>query len=120
VERAAAPAEFDTFELVLLHAAPNRPSLPPDVVADIQSRHLGYLERMRREGHLLVAGPFSDQEDEKLRGMCLYHTGSLEATLRLASADPAVVEGRIEVSVMRWLTPRGRLAFGSTAGPAAP
>ena len=44
---------------------------------------------MTEQGHLVLAGPFSDQPDETLRGFCLYRT-DLEETRRLAEADPSV------------------------------
>ena len=64
---------------------------------------------MREQGHLLLAGPFSDQADETLRGFCLYRT-SVEETRRLAESDPSVRAGRMAVDVMGWWTARGALA----------
>jgi hypothetical protein len=29
---------------------------------------------MRHAGHLVLAGPFSDQPDDSLRGLCIYRT----------------------------------------------
>jgi hypothetical protein len=42
-------------------------------------------------GYLLVAGPVIEQPDPRLRGMCIYRTGSVERARELASADPAVI-----------------------------
>ena len=67
---------------------------------------------------LLVAGPFSDQRDETLRGLCLYRTG-LDETRRLAEQDPSVQARRLAVDVMTLWTPKGALAF-PLAGRAAP
>jgi uncharacterized protein YciI len=66
---------------------------------------------MAREGHMVAAGPFGDQEDERLRGLALYRVGSIEEARRLAEADPAVEAGRLEVEVMTWYTQKGALAF---------
>ena len=63
-----------------------------------------------QQGHLVVAGPFSDQPDETLRGFCLYRT-DLEETRRLAESDPSVQAGRMAVDVMGWWTKRGSLPF---------
>ncbi|MGD0851941.1 MAG: hypothetical protein ABSA07_01120 [Acidimicrobiales bacterium] len=38
--------------------------------------------------------------------MTIYQTGSLERTRELATSDPAVVAGRLEVDVMYFYCPR--------------
>lgn len=109
--QAPAPMEFDTYQLVLLVRPAERAELPPERVQEIQAAHIGHLGRMAREGHLVAAGPFGDQEDERLRGLALYRVGSVEEARRLAEADPAVQAGRLEVEVMTWYTEKGALAF---------
>jgi hypothetical protein len=68
---------------------------------------------MRVAGHLLVAGPVVEQPDPRLRGMCLYRTGSTERARELASADPAVRAGQLEIEAMRWLTRPNALRVGN-------
>lgn len=75
----------------------------------LQELHLAHLGVLTKTGDILVAGPFDEQNDLTLRGMCIYHTGSLERTRNLATSDPAVVAGRIEVDVMYFYCPRGQL-----------
>jgi uncharacterized protein YciI len=65
---------------------------------------------MREQGHLLVAGPFRDQDDDTFRGMCLYALPLAEAR-SLAESDPAVRAGRMRVEALTWLTQKGALAF---------
>jgi hypothetical protein len=57
---------------------------------------------------LLLAGPFADQPDESLRGLCVFTT-SIAETRALMSEDPAVVAGRLVADVMSWWTLRGSL-----------
>lgn len=109
--QAAPPMEFDTYQLVLLKRPAEPTEYPPERAQEIQAAHLGHLTRMAREGHLVAAGPFGDQEDESLRGLALYRVGSLEEARRLAEQDPAVQAGRLEVEVMTWYTQKGALAF---------
>lgn len=111
VSEEAAPMEFETYQLVLLKRPAEREDLPEARVQEIQAAHLGHLTRMAREGHMVVAGPFRDQEDERLRGLCLYRVGSVDEARRLAEQDPAVQAGRLEVEVMTWYTQKGALAF---------
>lgn len=110
-DRAQPPMELETYELVLLKRPANPKEYPPERAQEIQAAHLGHLTRMAREGHLVVAGPFGDQEDETLRGLALYRVGSVEEARRLAEQDPAVQAGRLEVEVMTWYTQKGALAF---------
>lgn len=109
--QAAPPMELDTYQLVLLMRPAERTELPPERVQEIQAAHMGHLTRMAEEGHLVVAGPFGDQYDERFRGLALYRVGSVEEARRLAEADPAVQAGRLEVEVMTWYTEKGALAF---------
>ena len=110
-QEAPAPMEFESYQLVLLKRPAERPEYPQEKLQEIQAGHLAHLGRMAMEGHLVAAGPFGDQEDERLRGLALYRVGSVEEARRLAEADPAVAAGRLEVEIMTWYTEKGALAF---------
>ena len=114
-----APFVFEQYQLVLLKRPAERAELPDEQVADIQRRHIAHLEAMAAAGHLLIAGPFSDQEDETLRGMALYQVGGVEEARRLAAADPAVVAGRLEVEVLTWHVGAGYMVFPKRPATAA-
>ena len=101
--------ELDGYSFVLLKRGPRAHEFSDEELEQLQAQHLGHLDAMREQGHLLLAGPFSDQEDESLRGFCLYRT-SVEETRRLAESDPSVRAGRMAVDVMGWWTGRGALA----------
>lgn len=107
----AAPMEFDTYQLVLLKRPAAPTEMPDEEIQRIQAAHLAHMTRMAKEGKLVTAGPFGDQEDESLRGLALYRVGSIEEARRLAEADPAVQAGRLEVEVLTWYTEKGSLAF---------
>jgi uncharacterized protein len=103
------PFEFDRFELVLLRRPTSPATLPDDELEQIQRRHLEHLSEMHAAEHLVVAGPLGEQPDETLRGLCLYATGSIDETRALASRDPAVTAGRLEVEVMYVYLERGAI-----------
>jgi uncharacterized protein YciI len=105
------PEQFDEYELIILVRASHPPELSEEASEILQRQHLGYLNAMRDAGYLKVAGPFSDQPDEKWRGLCLYHVGSLEEAVRLASQDPAVRAGYLSLSAMKWFCERGAVTF---------
>jgi uncharacterized protein YciI len=101
--------ELDGYSFVLLKRGPRAFEYSDEELDRLQEQHLAHLDAMKEQGHLLVAGPFSDQPDETLRGFCLYRT-SVEETRRLAESDPSVQAGRMAVDVMGWWTKRGALA----------
>ena len=105
------PAEFDCYQLVLLRRPADAPDLDGPAAERLQALHLGHLAAMKEAGFLKVSGPLDDQPDESWRGICLYQTGSLEESRRVAGLDPAVRAGRLGVEVMTWLTPKGALRF---------
>ncbi|MGH2678797.1 MAG: YciI family protein [Actinomycetota bacterium] len=97
---------LDSVRLVLLRRGPRADEFTEEELDALQERHVAYLDDMRRRGHMAAAGPFSDQPDETLRGICLYVT-DLEETRRLAEGDPSVRAGRLSVDVLKWSFLRG-------------
>ena len=67
----AIPVNLDSVTLVLLRRGPRPAEFTEEELDDLQDRHLAYLDEMRRRGHMAAAGPFSDQLDPSLRGICL-------------------------------------------------
>jgi uncharacterized protein len=102
--------ELDGYSFVLLRRGPRALEYSDEELDRLQEQHLAHLDAMKEQGHLPVAGPFSDQPDETLRGFCLYRT-SVEETRRLAESDPSVQAGRMAGDVMGWWTKRGSLPF---------
>ena len=101
--------ELDNYTFVLLRRGPRADEYGDGELEELQAGHLRFLDRMRDAGHMLLSGPFRDQEDETKRGFSLYRT-SVEETKRLiAEGDPSVRAGRMSVEVMTWLTKRGAL-----------
>jgi uncharacterized protein len=105
---ASPPDEVDEYTLVLLYRGLNPPHLDGDASERLQRHHLGHLEAMKRRGALLLSGPFSNQPDESLRGLCVYRVG-LDEARALAEADPAVRRGRLRIVAFNWYTRKGAL-----------
>lgn len=119
-----APFVFEQYQLVLLKRPAVATEYPPERLQEIQRAHLAHMGALGEAGHLVVAGPFSDQEDETLRGLALYQVGSIEEARRMAEADPAVQAGRLEVEVLTWHVEEGYMTFPKrppvAAAPAPP
>jgi uncharacterized protein YciI len=102
-----APA-LEPHTLVLLRRPPDAPDLPRKELDALQEQHLVFLQQMRDRGALLAAGPFRDQADPSLRGLCLYAVG-LDEARALAAADPSVRRGRMAADAFVWLVRPGEL-----------
>jgi uncharacterized protein len=105
------PEDFESFTLILLlkGEAWSAESTPDS--DRLQAAHLAHLEQMWVQGKAVVCGPFDDQDDDSLRGMCLYRTDSLDEARRLAEGDPAVQAGHLRVEALSWWIGKGHLAF---------
>lgn len=104
-----APPALERYSLIILR----RPANGGTKVADpdaLQRQHIAHLRAMARAGKLVVAGPFDDQTDARMRGMCLYRV-PLDEARRLAHEDPAVKAGRLGVEALTWWVEKGAMTF---------
>jgi uncharacterized protein len=102
--------ELESYTFVLLRRPASAPPIGEAAAAELQTRHLAHLDELAAAGKLLGAGPFSDQPDESLRGLCFFATTLAEAR-ELMQRDPSVQAGRLEPEVMTWWTPKGAVSF---------
>jgi len=93
---------FDSLYLVLLKAGPDADKIEASRLEALQKQHRAHLTKLTEQGVILVAGPFDEQDDETMRGLCLYRGESKDAVRKLAEEDPAVKAGRLEVEIQRW------------------
>ena len=105
-----------SYTFVLLRRGPRALDYDDAELERLQAAHLAHLGAMSDRGALLVAGPFDDQPDETLRGLCIYRT-PLAETRALVEADPSIQAGRMQADVFTWLTQRGAVEFPLTAPP---
>jgi uncharacterized protein YciI len=108
---------MEKYYLVLLKRAPNAPKMDAPTLEALQKQHLGHLRAMYEAGKMVIAGPFDEQQDQSLRGMCLYRVASLEEARRLAEQDPAVKAGRLQVDVLAWWVEKGYVSFKPPPAP---
>lgn len=102
--------ELEQFAFVLLRRGPRAGEYSDAEIDALQKQHLAHVDEMAARGKLVGAGPFSDQPDENLRGLCFYATTVDEARM-LAELDPSVRAGRLSVEVMSWWTRKGSVSF---------
>ena len=103
--------EFDRYTIALLILRPDAPELDEEAAAALQDAHMSHLADLHEAGHLLAAGPLSD---EKFRGLSILN---VEPERALKEQDPGVQIGRFSVKVIPWMVPAGAMSFSSTRFP---
>lgn len=71
--------------------------------------HLDYQKELEANGHLVMAGPLSDETGEAMQGygMIIYRAQSFEEARALAEADPMHASGARSFTMRRWLVNEG-------------
>ena len=109
--------EMTTYYLVLLYRGPNStPEVRPETQR-IQGAHMANIRRMADEGKLILAGPMGD--GSKLRGIFVFHVGSLPEAQALAAEDPAVKAGRLIPEIHPWFTAKNIRVYPTAEAAAA-
>ncbi len=110
------PDAFDVYTLVVLRRPPDAPQLSDEELDALQARHLAYRAELKRQGKIVVNGPFDGQSDISLRGLSIFATDLAEAA-RLSDDDPSVQAGRLSYDAMEWWVAAGTLAFPGAQEP---
>ena len=99
-----------------LRGAAEATAISDEELETLQTRHLAYRAQLKRQGVVVVNGPFDEQSDPSYRGMSIFACDAAEAA-RLSDGDPSVVAGRLAYDVMEWWVGAGSLAFPLTERP---
>jgi uncharacterized protein YciI len=110
------PDAFDVYTVVVLRRPADAPEMSDEELDGLQARHLAHRAELRRQGLVVVNGPFGEQTDEAYRGMSIFTCDPAEAARR-SDADPLVVAGRLTYDVMEWWVAAGSLGFPLTDRP---
>ena len=109
------PDAFDVCTVVVLRRPDDAPEMSDEELDELQGRHLAYRAELRRQGTIVVNGPFGEQSDPSYRGMSIFACHPAEAA-RLSDADPSVAAGRLAYDVMEWWVAADSLVFPQAAG----
>ncbi|MEU1970392.1 YciI family protein [Microbacterium sp. NPDC019599] len=110
------PDAFDVYTLVVLRRPADAPEFTEAELDALQAEHLAYRADLRRQGVLVVNGPFDAQSDDTYRGMSIFACDPARAA-ELSDADPSVIAGRLAYDVMEWWVAADSLAFPRVEGP---
>lgn len=93
------------------YVAISTPVKAPEELAAVLSDHLAYIQKLERDGKLMLAGPLSDEAGEQVEGMgmLVFRADSLEDARDLAANDPMHKTGARSFVLRRWLINEGTL-----------
>lgn len=87
-------ADEHAHTLIFLKTGPQSGKLAQDENDKLFAGHFANMERLAREGHLLIAGPFGEERHDKaLRGIFVLDTGDRATARALAETDPPTRAG---------------------------
>ncbi|HJS55419.1 MAG TPA: YciI family protein [Chitinophagaceae bacterium] len=100
--------EMKRYWLVLLQKGPNRNQ--DSISAEkIQAAHMANINRLAREGKLIMAGPVGVEDD--LRGIFLMDCADSAEVENFVKTDSAVATGRLIMKYYPWWTMKGKYIF---------
>ena len=91
------------YVLVYLRRGPGAEGKSDEERAEVQAAHMAELDRMSRQGQLLLAGPFdSENTYPEMRGILVLDVEDIEFARGLALSDPGVQAGVLVPELMSW------------------
>ena len=100
--------EMKRYWLVLLQKGPNRNQ--DSISAEkIQAAHMANINRLAKEGKLVMAGPIGVEDD--LRGIFLMNCSDSTEVENFVKTDSAVITGRLVMKYYPWWTMKGKYIF---------
>jgi len=87
------------YVMAFLKRGPNR-NQDSTTASELQIAHLKNILRMAKEGKLVLAGPFLDNDE--VRGIYVFDVSTIEEAKTLTETDPAIKAGRLEMELRPW------------------
>ena len=100
--------EMKRYWLVLLQKGPNR-NQDSISAGRIQAAHMANINRLAKEGKLVMAGPIGVDDD--LRGIFLMNCADSAEVENFVKTDSAVITGRLIMKYYPWWTAKGKYIF---------
>jgi uncharacterized protein YciI len=100
--------EMKRYWLVLLKSGNNR-SQDSASAAKIQAAHMANINRLAKEGKLIMAGPIGAETD--LRGIFIMDAKDSTEIAALVNTDTAVITGRLKMEYYPWWSEKGKFIF---------
>jgi uncharacterized protein YciI len=103
----AQQTEMAQYYMVFLRRGPAWTSAVTPETTRVSQGHMANIQRLTREGKMVVAGPFDGQTgDRALAGIFILRVASMEEAKAIADSDPAVTAGRFVYEIAPWWGPK--------------
>ena len=89
------------YVLAILRSGPNYDKIKGDERAEIFKGHFANINRMAKEGTLLVAGPFGDETGD-WAGLYLFNVKTVDEAKKLTETDPSIRSGVFIGEFHKW------------------
>jgi len=100
--------EMKRYWLVLLQKGSNR-TQDSISAGKIQAAHMANINRLAKEGKLIMAGPIGVEGD--LRGIFIMNCADSAEVENFVKTDSAVITGRLIMKYFPWWTMKGKYVF---------
>jgi uncharacterized protein YciI len=100
--------EMKQYWMVFLLKGTNR-GQDSATAAVLQAGHIANIERLHREGKIVMAGPMGYNRD--LRGIFIMDAKDSSEAASFVNTDPAVIAGRLRFEIHPWWVGKGTYIF---------
>jgi uncharacterized protein len=100
--------EMKQYWLTFLYKGTNR-NHDSATSARIQAAHIANIERLAKEGKIIMAGPMGYNKD--LRGIFIIDAKDSAQAASYVNTDSAIITGRLRFEVHPWWTAKGKYEF---------
>jgi uncharacterized protein YciI len=107
VALSAQTTEMEKYYMVILRRGPAWTAKATPESTKVSQGHMANIERLTKEGRMVVAGPFDEQSGERaLAGILILRAATMEEAKTLTESDPAVKAGRFVYEIAPWWGPK--------------
>lgn len=100
------PTDMRRYYMVFLRRGPTWTAAVSPETTKISQGHQANIQRLTKEGLMVVAGPFEGTSGERaLAGIFILRVDSADAAKAAVDADPAVQSGRFVYEIVAWWGP---------------
>lgn len=103
-----APGQMKQYWIIFLYKGANR-TQDSVAAAKIQDAHIANIERLAKEGKIVMAGPMGYDKD--LRGIFIINAPDSATAASYVKTDTAIITGRLRFEVHPWWTAKGKYEF---------
>jgi uncharacterized protein YciI len=94
------------YYFVMLTKGPRRAEITDTArINELQRGHMANIDRLAKEGKIIVAGPFGD--DGNWRGIFVFDCETQDEVEKHLKTDPAIAAGRMAYEIHPWWTAKG-------------